>query len=64
MTPTVIDGNRIAEELKDRVLRERERVSDRGLACGLATVAVGEDYGLAAAHGIATVMPATAGAPA
>ena len=45
MTPTVIDGNRISEELKDGVVRERERLDQRGLACGLATVAVGEDYG-------------------
>ena len=43
--PTVIDGNRFADELKDDVVRERERLSERGLACGLATVAVGEDYG-------------------
>jgi methylenetetrahydrofolate dehydrogenase (NADP+) / methenyltetrahydrofolate cyclohydrolase len=48
MTAQIIDGRKIAESLKAEVAVEVGELIAAGIRCGLATVAVGEDYGAAA----------------
>ncbi|MGH2821008.1 MAG: tetrahydrofolate dehydrogenase/cyclohydrolase catalytic domain-containing protein, partial [Actinomycetota bacterium] len=45
MTAEVIDGKAIAQEVRAEVARTVGRLSDRGVAPGLATVLVGDDPG-------------------
>ena len=44
MSATVIDGNRLADELRLEVERETAELAADGVRPGLATVLVGEDY--------------------
>ncbi len=44
MTAQIIDGQKIAENLKSEVVREVKELEADGIACGLATLLVGEDY--------------------
>jgi methylenetetrahydrofolate dehydrogenase (NADP+) / methenyltetrahydrofolate cyclohydrolase len=44
MTAQVIDGRRIAEELKNEVAGEVKQLVADGISCGLATLVVGEDF--------------------
>ncbi len=44
MTAQIIDGQKIAENLKSEVVREIKELEADGIACGLATLLVGEDY--------------------
>lgn len=45
MTFTIIDGAKIADDLKRHVAREVAELAEGGIGCGLATVLVGEDFG-------------------
>ncbi len=45
MTAEIIDGRTIAENLKAEVALEVKELEADGIACGLATLLVGEDYG-------------------
>src|ERR1700683_294849 len=47
MTAEVIDGRKIAQSLKADVAREILQLAADGIPCGLATLAVGHDYGAA-----------------
>lgn len=44
MTHTVIDGRKIAESRKDELVEDCRRLRADGIACGLATVLVGDRY--------------------
>lgn len=44
MSAEVIDGRRIARELKAEVAGEVKQLRDDGIRCGLATVVVGDDF--------------------
>ena len=44
MSATVVDGNRLAEELRAEVEREVAELAAAGVSPGLATVLVGDDY--------------------
>jgi 5,10-methylene-tetrahydrofolate dehydrogenase/methenyl tetrahydrofolate cyclohydrolase len=44
MTAQLIDGRKIAENLKADVALEVKQLETEGITCGLATVAVGDDY--------------------
>ena len=46
MTAQLIDGKKIAESVKVEVEREVGELSRDGIDCGLATLAVGDDYGV------------------
>jgi methylenetetrahydrofolate dehydrogenase (NADP+)/methenyltetrahydrofolate cyclohydrolase len=46
MTAQLIDGTKIAESVKVEVQREIAELSQDGIRCGLATLAVGGDYGV------------------
>ena len=48
MTAEVIDGRKIATALKADVALEVDQLNTEGIACGLATVAVGDDFSAAA----------------
>lgn len=43
MTAEVIDGRKIADELKRDVARNVDELRERGIVCGLTTIQVGED---------------------
>ncbi|WP_326568879.1 tetrahydrofolate dehydrogenase/cyclohydrolase catalytic domain-containing protein [Amycolatopsis rhabdoformis] len=45
MTAQLINGRKIAHALKAEVTAEVAALADAGIACGLATVLVGDDYG-------------------
>ncbi len=47
MTAEVIDGRKIAQSLKSDVAREILHLAADGIPCGLATLAIGHDYGAA-----------------
>jgi methylenetetrahydrofolate dehydrogenase (NADP+)/methenyltetrahydrofolate cyclohydrolase len=47
MTAEVIDGRKIAQSLRADVAREILQLAADGMPCGLATLAVGHDYGAA-----------------
>lgn len=44
---TIIDGKKLAVEVRERAAAEVARLADRGIACGLAVVLVGDDQGSA-----------------
>ena len=44
MSAQVIDGNRLADELRGEIERNVAELADRGVTPGLATILVGEDY--------------------
>ena len=48
MTAEVIDGRKIAKALTADVALEVDQLSAEGIACGLATVAVGDDFSASA----------------
>jgi methylenetetrahydrofolate dehydrogenase (NADP+) / methenyltetrahydrofolate cyclohydrolase len=48
MTAEVIDGRKIAKALKADVALEVDQLNAEGIACGLATVAVGDDFSASA----------------
>ncbi|GLY92314.1 bifunctional 5,10-methylenetetrahydrofolate dehydrogenase/5,10-methenyltetrahydrofolate cyclohydrolase [Actinoallomurus iriomotensis] len=45
MTATIIDGRKMADALQEQVAAEVRALAVDGIRCGLATVAVGNDYG-------------------
>lgn len=45
MTAALIDGRRIAEDLKAEVAREVKELEFEGIRCGLATIRVGDNFG-------------------
>jgi methylenetetrahydrofolate dehydrogenase (NADP+)/methenyltetrahydrofolate cyclohydrolase len=45
LTPQIINGRKLAEDLKATVALEVKQLRADGIACGLATVVVGDDYG-------------------
>lgn len=44
MSYTIIDGHKIAEDLKQDLRREAGQLAADGIRCGLATITVGDDY--------------------
>src|SRR5450830_1151986 len=41
----IIDGNAIADEIKQEILAERDKLAAKGITPGIATLLVGDDFG-------------------
>jgi 5,10-methylene-tetrahydrofolate dehydrogenase/methenyl tetrahydrofolate cyclohydrolase len=41
----IIDGNAIADEIKQEILAEKDKLGAKGITPGIATLLVGEDFG-------------------
>jgi methylenetetrahydrofolate dehydrogenase (NADP+) / methenyltetrahydrofolate cyclohydrolase len=45
MSATIIDGNKIGEEIKQEIIKEVEALKAKGIVPGIATLLVGDNYG-------------------
>ncbi|MBN1288695.1 MAG: bifunctional 5,10-methylene-tetrahydrofolate dehydrogenase/5,10-methylene-tetrahydrofolate cyclohydrolase [Actinobacteria bacterium] len=41
----IIDGNAVADEIKDEIVVEKKKLADKGITPGIATLLVGDDFG-------------------
>ncbi|MBK5093076.1 MAG: bifunctional 5,10-methylene-tetrahydrofolate dehydrogenase/5,10-methylene-tetrahydrofolate cyclohydrolase, partial [Actinobacteria bacterium] len=45
MSAEIIDGNAVADEIKQEIIEEKNRLEEKGITPGIATLMVGDDFG-------------------